>query len=97
MAEGVNLKWPKGTVYAGEKGSIFVVFPVNTEELISTLKNAVKCYNQIPNAQLYGFTPNEVLTGVKPDKYHFKNQIAVGKKKRLTENQNFPCAMVCQV
>jgi putative transposase len=35
----------------------------NTEELILVLKKAVRAYNAIPNAQLYGFTPNEVLAG----------------------------------
>jgi hypothetical protein len=68
----------------------------NTEELIIVLKKAVRAYNEIPNAQLYGHTPNEVLAGAKPDKHHFRSQIASGKKHRLTENQNFPCKMVCQ-
>ena len=69
----------------------------NTEELIVVLKKAVQAYNEIPNAQLYGFTPNEVLVGAKPDKHHFRTQIELGIKHRLTENQNFPCKMVCQV
>lgn len=68
----------------------------DTDELINTLENAVKNYNRIPNGQLYGFTPNEVLNGSKPDKYHFRAQITLGKKQRLTENQNFPCKLVCQ-
>ncbi|WP_270087237.1 hypothetical protein [Sphingobacterium sp. SYP-B4668] len=68
----------------------------NTDELIIVLKNAVRSYNQIPNAQLYGFTPYEVLAGAVPDKHHFKTQIALGIKQRLTENRNFPCKMVCQ-
>jgi putative transposase len=68
----------------------------NTDELIIVLKNAVRSYNQIPNTHLYGFTSNEVLVGALPDKHHFKSQIALGIKQRLTENQNFPCKMVCQ-
>jgi len=68
----------------------------DTNELINTLENAVKNYNGIPNGQLYGFTPNEVLTGAKPDKHHFKAQIITGKKQRLAENQNFPCKIVCR-
>jgi hypothetical protein len=68
----------------------------NTDELIIALKNAVRSYNQIPNGQLYGFTPYEVLAGALPDKHHFKSQIALGIKQRLTENQHFPCKMGCQ-
>ncbi|MFA6060470.1 MAG: hypothetical protein WC756_19880 [Taibaiella sp.] len=69
----------------------------DTEDLINTLNNAIKSYNNIPNGQLYGFTPNEVLAGgARPDKHHFKSQITLGKKQRLTENQDFPCKMVCQ-
>ncbi|MFA6060933.1 MAG: hypothetical protein WC756_22230 [Taibaiella sp.] len=68
----------------------------DTDDLINTLENAVKSYNNIPNGQLYGFTPNEVLAGAIPDKHHFRTQITLGKKQRLTENQKFPCKMVCQ-
>jgi hypothetical protein len=68
----------------------------DTDGLINTLENAVKSYNNIPNGQLYGFTPNEVLAGARPDKHYFKSQITSGKKQRLTENQDFPCKMVCQ-
>lgn len=69
----------------------------NTEELILVLKKAVRTYNAIPNVQLYGFTPNEVLAGAKPNKHHFKTQIELGKKHRLAENQNFTCKMICQI
>ncbi len=68
----------------------------DTNDLINTLENAVKSYNNIPNGQLYGFTPNEVLAGAILDKHHFRTQITLGKKLRLTENQDFPCKMVCQ-
>jgi hypothetical protein len=68
----------------------------DTDELINTLEDAIKSYNSIPNGQLYGFTPNEVLSGIIPDRHHFKSQITLGKKQRLTENQDFPCKMVCQ-
>ena len=64
----------------------------DTDELIDTLENAVKSYNNIPN----GFTPNEVLAGARPDKHYFKSQIILGKKQWLTENRDFPCRMVCQ-
>lgn len=61
----------------------------NSEELIIVLKNAVRNYNHIPNAQLYGSTPNEVLAGAIPDKHHFRAQIALGIKQRLQRTRTF--------
>jgi hypothetical protein len=39
----------------------FLFCCAGTDELINTLENAVKSYSNIPNGQLYGFTPSEVL------------------------------------
>ncbi|MBS0030636.1 DDE-type integrase/transposase/recombinase [Chitinophaga sp. 22321] len=69
----------------------------DTRELIIAIEQAVKSYNQMPNSQLYGFTPNEVLAGAIPDKCHFRTQISLGQKQRLKLNQDFPCKMVCQI
>jgi putative transposase len=62
----------------------------DTDELINTLENAVKSYNNTPNGQLYGFTPNEVLAGARPDKHHFKSQITLGKKTKTNRKSGFP-------
>ncbi|MDR6570884.1 DDE-type integrase/transposase/recombinase [Chitinophaga ginsengisegetis] len=69
----------------------------DTHELTFILEHAAKSYNQIPNCQLYGFTPNEVLAGAIPNKHYFRMQIELGKNQRLIVNRNFPCKMVCQI
>jgi hypothetical protein len=38
----------------------------------------------LPQKNLYGLTPNEVLNGVIPDKHRFKTQIAATRKKRIS-------------
>ncbi|MDR0261614.1 MAG: integrase core domain-containing protein, partial [Sphingobacterium sp.] len=39
------------------------------------LKTAVEQYNNRPHSALFGFTPQEVFDGAKPNKYFFKPQM----------------------
>lgn len=68
----------------------------DTAALTSILERAVNSYNNMPNAQLHGLTPNEAIAGARPDKYHFRTQIAIAQKRRITENQDYPCNNICQ-
>lgn len=68
----------------------------NTEALIAIVKRAIDSYNSRPNAQLYGYTPNEVLAGARPDRYRFRDQMAKAQKQRIDTNKSTACNMVCQ-
>lgn len=69
---------------------------IDTDTLIKTIKAAIESFNNMPNSQLYGLTPNEVLKGLKPNKDMFKNQLRVGKQERILTNQMFDCKMACK-
>lgn len=69
---------------------------MDTSELIKTLELAVENYNNMPNGQLHGFSPNEVLTGTIPDKHFFKSEIHKAKQVRIAANRNVACELVCQ-
>jgi hypothetical protein len=55
------------------------------------LETAVEQYNNRPHSALYGFTPQEVFNGAKPDKHFFKNQIEDAKILRKAENKALLC------
>ncbi len=67
----------------------------DTEELIKVLDNALADYNNMPQKNLYGLTPDEVLNGNIPDKHKFKMQIANARKRRVGANQNVACTDDC--
>lgn len=69
---------------------------MDTSELIKTLELAVENYNNMPNGQLHGFSPNEVLTGTIPDKHFFKSKIQKAKQDRIATNRKVACEQVCQ-
>lgn len=64
--------------------------------LHSLLIKAQLDFNTMPNAQLSGYTPNEVLGGATPDYYRFSNQINSAKKIRMMINSSFDCEQLCQ-
>lgn len=68
----------------------------DTDTLIATAETAVNRYNDTPNAQLFGYTPNEVIAGAKPDRYRFKAQIKAANKQRIRNNRDYPCEVVCR-
>jgi uridine kinase len=45
-------------------------------------------YNRFP-AELYSFSPMEVIDGKIPDKNRYKHEIEEAKKNRLKANQNY--------
>jgi hypothetical protein len=51
-------------------------------ELEKELQEAVVDFNAMPNGQLYGFTPNEVLSGAIPSNEGYKEQIHLATFKR---------------
>jgi hypothetical protein len=55
------------------------------------LESAVEQYNNRPHSALYGFTPQEVFSGAKPDKNLFKNQMEQAKILRIAENKALSC------
>ena len=55
------------------------------------LETAVEQYNNRPHSVLYGFTPQEVFNGAKPNKYFFKEQLEQAKIMRKAENQALSC------
>jgi len=55
------------------------------------LESAVEQYNNRPHYALYGFTPQEVFNGAKPDKYFFKPQMEQAKILRAVENKALFC------
>jgi putative transposase len=67
----------------------------DTGELVQVLDKALADYKQVPQNNLYGFTPDEVLKGAIPDKHQFKTQIAAAKKKRISINQAISCSDDC--
>lgn len=68
----------------------------DTTALAAMVQKALTCYNSRPNAQLYGYTPHEVLAGAIPDKHRFRTQIAAAQKQRVNSNRTTACNMVCQ-
>lgn len=69
---------------------------MDTSELTQTLEQAIENYNNIPNGQLHGFTPNEVLNGAIPDKHFFKSKIQMAKQDRIATNRHIACDIICQ-
>ncbi len=67
----------------------------DTEELIKVLDNALADYNNMPQNNLHGLTPNEVLSGNIPDKHKFTIQIANARKRRVAVNQRITCNGDC--
>jgi len=67
----------------------------DTEEPIKVLNNALKDYNNMPQKNLCGLTPNEVLNGNIPDKHKFKMQIENARKRRVAVNQQIICNDDC--
>ncbi len=67
----------------------------DTEELVKVLDNALTDYNHMPQKNLYGLTPDEVLNGNIPDKHKFKMQITNARKKRISANQYVACTDDC--
>lgn len=67
----------------------------DTDELVKILDNALKDYNDMPQKNLYGLTPNEVLSGNIPDKHKFTMQIANARKRRVAANQQILCNDDC--
>lgn len=64
-------------------------------ELEKELQDAVVDFNAMPNGQLYGFTPNEVLSGAIPSNEGYKEQIHLATFKRMQENRIFNCRQKC--
>ena len=67
----------------------------DTSELVSVLDKALTDYNNMPQKNLHGLTPNEVINGAIPDKYRFRTQIAAARKKRVSINQAVACTDEC--
>ena len=55
------------------------------------LEIAVEQYNNRPHSALYGFTPQEVFNGAKPNKYFFAPQKQQAKLLRKAENKALSC------
>ena len=66
-----------------------------TVELKDELEKAVIDFNSMPNGQLFGFTPNEVLAGAIPSHEGYKEQIRLATLKRMEENRSFSCRSSC--
>jgi hypothetical protein len=66
-------------------------------ELEKELHDAVIDFNAMPNGQLYGFTPNEVLSGAIPSTESYKEQIHLTTFKRMQENRTFNCRLSCHL
>jgi transposase InsO family protein len=65
-------------------------------ELREEIRKAVEEFNDMPNGQLFGFTPNEVLEGAMPSRDVYKEQIYSATRKRMLENQTFNCNLHCR-
>ena len=66
-------------------------------DLEKELQEAVIDFNAMPNGQLYGFTPNEVLSGAIPSNEGYKEQIHLATFKRMQENRTFNCRFSCHL
>lgn len=64
-------------------------------ELKEEIRKAIEEFNDMPNGQLFGFTPNEVLEGALPNRESYKEQIHSATRKRMLENQTFNCTLHC--
>ena len=64
-------------------------------QLQLALPDILKEYNNMPLGCLFGFTPNEVLSGKMPNKKNFTEEIAHAKKLRLKVNQKIICENTC--
>ncbi|XDD49569.1 DDE-type integrase/transposase/recombinase [Leptospira sp. WS92.C1] len=70
---------------------LFPKNPVSFEEVIDTLKVAVPEYNSRPSGVLFGFSPEQVLNGAKPDKFRFTEQIKRAASNRPKINKQGLC------
>ncbi len=66
-------------------------------DLEHEIEEAVIDFNAMPNGQLYGFTPNEVLSGAIPSNKRYKEQIHLATYKRIQENRTFNCRLSCHI
>jgi len=63
------------------------------EELLSCLPEVITNENNREQGSLYGYTPNEVLSGKIPDKHLFSKQIQNSKKNRSAINRKEKCSI----
>jgi len=70
---------------------LFRVELLDFEHIQRFLETAVEQYNNRPHSALYGFTPQEVFNGAKPDKTLFKARIEQSKILRKAENKALSC------
>ena len=68
----------------------------DTEALKERIVEMIKVYNNMPQASLYGCTPNEVLEGAKPDKHSFTDKIKQARTLRIQANQEVKCKVLCE-
>ncbi|KAA5536194.1 transposase family protein [Taibaiella lutea] len=68
---------------------------LNGVDLAYELKKAVEEFNSMPNGQLLGLTPNEVLSGEIPTRGNYKEQIYLATLERMEENRQFECGLSC--
>jgi len=83
MVEAVNKQMKYGFLFRTQL--------LDIEHTQRFLETAVAQYNNRPHSALYGFTPQEVFNGAKPDKYFFKDKIAQAKVLRIAENRALSC------
>ena len=83
MVEVVNKQMKYGFLFRNQL--------LDIEHTQRFLETAVEQYNNRPHTTLYGFTPQEVFNGAKPDKYFFKTQMEEAKILRKAENKALSC------
>ncbi len=69
----------------------------NTTKLKRELEQEVTNMNSMPNGQLFGYSPNEVLNRAIPDRIRFKQQIFEATTNRMEENRKFNCKLSCHL
>lgn len=70
---------------------------ISTSELRMELQKAIVDYNAMPNGQLHGLTPYEVLSGLIPTPGCYIEQIDQAVKIRKLANRMFNCRLNCHI
>ena len=83
MVEAVNKQMKYGFLFRHQL--------LDFEDTQRFLETAVVEYNNRPHSALYGFTPQKVFNGAKPNKYFFKPQMEQAKILRKIENKALAC------
>jgi hypothetical protein len=81
--------------YPDRRTRLYPKVITGTVQLKDELEKAVIDFNSMPNGQLFGLTPNEVLAGAIPSSGSFKEQIHFGHLERMQENRSFNCRKNC--